>query len=175
MVKRKKTHKSPAPLLMTKERLKKPDVVREKGNKPVIRSYGERLLARSVISPRQFEAWGRLEHLGEKAVYVGRPRGSRLDGTGGGVERLETETYLHARRKLSEVFRVLGVMGAAVIEFMVLMGEDADTFANRAPGWNRHKILGALSLALDIAANVLGIGYRDAVNMDLSGQKLNCI
>lgn len=163
MVKRKRTNKKSVLTLITPERMRKSDVIIRPDKKPQIRNYGERLMARSVINANQLEAWTRIEQLAEGAEYHSRPKGSRLDSIGGGIELAETEKYINARRALSRLFASLGLMGTSVIEFIVIMGEDAETFAQRVPGWNRHKILGALSIALDIAVNVLGIGYKEDV------------
>ncbi|NQW01662.1 MAG: hypothetical protein HQ483_18305 [Rhodospirillales bacterium] len=161
MAKRRRSKQRVEVALITPERAKKPDVVQSSGGNHQIKSYGERLFARSVIDQRQLDAWNRIEYLAERAEYHGRPRGSHLDGIGGGVEIGETEHYIRARQTLSRLFAALGLMGTSTIEFMVIMGEDAETYADRVPGWNRHKILGGLCIALDIAANVLGIGYRE--------------
>jgi len=157
--KRKQTH--PDLVLMTPERAKKEDVVRRPHGRHVIKSYGERLLSRGVIDQRQLDAWNRIEYLAQIAEYNGRPKASQLDSIGGGVELPETEKYIWARKKLGNLFGILGLMGTSLIEFIVIMNEDAETYARRVPGWNRHKILGGLSLALDIAANELGVGYRE--------------
>lgn len=163
MAKRKRKQKTPNLVLITPERAKKEDVVKRPHGKHLIKSYGERLLSRGVINQRQLDAWDRIEYLAEIAEYDGRPRGSHLDSIGGGVEMPETEKYIWARKKLGKLFGSLGLMGTSLIEFIVIMNEDAETYARRVPGWNRHKILGGLSVALDIAANELGIGYREEV------------
>lgn len=172
MVKRKRSKNRTELVLMTPERLKKPDVLKQTGHRPQIKSYGERLRARSVINQRQLDAWVRIEQLAEWAEYRGRPKGSHFDSIRGGVEMEETEKYLKARQKLSRLFAALGLMGTAIIEFVVIMGEDADTYAQRVPGWNRHKILGALSIALDISANILGVGYQEDAKDLGSGLRL---
>ncbi len=158
MRKRKRKSTKPAVITLTPERARKPDVSVGPGGRYHVKSYGQRLLARSVIDQRQLNAWIRIEHLAERADYQGRPRTINYGGIGGGVEISETEQYLRARKTLARLFARLGLVGKTTIEFMVIMGEDADTYANRLPGWNRHKILGALSLALDIAADELGVG-----------------
>lgn len=163
MAKRKRKQKTPNLVLITPERAKKEDVVKRPHGKHLIKSYGERLLSRGVINQRQLDAWDRIEYLAEIAEYDGRPRASHLDSIGGGVEMPETEKYIWARKKLGKLFGSLGLMGTSLIEFIVIMNEDAETYARRVPGWNRHKILGGLSVALDIAANELGIGYREEV------------
>jgi hypothetical protein len=163
MAKRKRNPKTPDLVLMTPERARKEDVVKRMGGRHLIKSYGERLMARGVIDQRQLDTWERIEYLAEVAEYKGRPKASHLGSIGGGVELPETEKYIWARKKLANLFGTLGLMGTSLVEFIVIMNEDAETYARRVPGWNRHKILGGLSIALDIAANELGVGYREQV------------
>ncbi len=143
---------------MTPEREAKPDVLKRPGRRSVVKSYAEILMGRGALTKRQVDTWTKIEKLAEWAQYGAGPKSSNFDPDARGSisdPGWETERYIRARHTLKDLFQALGKIGTSVVEFMVIMGEDAETFSRRMPNWNRHKVMGALCVALDVAGENL--------------------
>lgn len=134
------------------------------------RSYGQRVvtqrpvdryLRRGWISQRQWQAAERIAALWHVAGLEPRVTAhwspSTRAGVLGNVGMAASERQAHARMQLRGVLvRCGGQIGVAVVVAVVCDRESASSWASRR-GWPAEQGLGALKLALEAAADYLGV------------------
>lgn len=130
--------------------------VETNGKRKRVKPYQEILLGRGTLTQEQVDTWTVIERIAEKAGYQAGYATTRLLSASGMVRNDEEAEYIaEARARLQKVLRAVGPDTAGALEFVVILGEDIPTYAQRKTGWNRHQIIGSLRTGLDVAKIVL--------------------